>query len=331
MKKAALAHVPVILGLAIASIITADNVAYGQVSKDSFPTRPARIIVPFAPGGSNDMLARYVGQKLTERLGQQFVVDNRVGADGRIGTDMAARAVPDGYTLLLVSTTFTTNTAVHKLPYDPVRSFAPISLIGAGPNALATAPAFPAKSVKDLIALAKAEPGKLRYASPGVGAVNHFGGELFKLLAGVDIVHIPYKGGAPAMFDVMSGQVEMMFVALIQVIPQMALGKLKVLGIGGSKRNQLLPDVPTIAEAGVPGYDGTIWWGVVAPAGVPRPIVTKLNSEITEILRQPETAKRLNAEAAEPLIETAEGFGRLIAKDVEKWTKIAKAAGIRAE
>jgi tripartite-type tricarboxylate transporter receptor subunit TctC len=297
----------------------------------TFPSKPIRLIVPFPPGGSNDILGRFIAQKMTERLGQQTLVDNRGGADGIIGTELAARSTPDGHTLLIVSTTYSMNPAIHKLPYDSLKALVPISFIGSGANVLAVAPSLAVKSLKELIALAKAKPGELHYASSGVGGFNHFGGELFNSMAGVKLVHVPYKGGGPAMVDVMAGQVEALFGTLIQALPHVRSGKLKALGVGSAKRSPILPDVPTIAESGVPGYDGSIWWGVLGPAGIPGPVVSKLNAEIGAILRDPETAKRLTAEAAEPVIDTPEAFGKTIANDIAKWNRIAKQAGIRAE
>ena len=296
-----------------------------------FPTKPIRLIVPFPPGGSNDILGRFLAQKMSDRLGQQTIVDNRAGADGIIGTELAARAPADGHTLVIVSTSYTMNPAIHKLPYDPVKSLAPISLIASGGNVIAVHPSLPIKTVKELIAVAKAKPGQLRYASSGIGGFNHFGGELFNTMAGVKLVHVPYKGGGPAMLDVMSGQVEMTFCTLIQALPHMRSGKLKALGVGSARRSPLLPEVPTIAESGVPGYDGTIWWGVLGPAGISGAIVTRLNTEIGVILRDPEMGKRLVAEAAEPVIETPEAFGKLIVNDIGKWGSVAKQAGLRAE
>jgi tripartite-type tricarboxylate transporter receptor subunit TctC len=304
--------------------------AQSAADASKFPSKPIRMIVPFPPGGSNDILARFLAQKMTERLPQQTIVDNRPGADGLIGTELASRALADGHTLLIVSTSYTQNPAIHKVPYDPVKSLAPVAQIASGANVICSHPSFAAQTVKDLIALAKAKPGELRYASSGVGGFNHFGGELFNQLAHVKLTHIPYKGGGPAMLDVMTGQVEVVFGTLIQAMPHIRSGKLKPLGVGSAKRSPLLPKVPTIAET-VPGYDGSIWWGVLSPAGVPAPIVTKLNAEINAILREPEMAKRLTAEAAEPVIDTPEAFGKLIVNDLGKWSRIAKQANIRAE
>lgn len=295
-----------------------------------FPVKPLRLIVPFPPGGSNDILGRFIAQRLSENLGRQTVVENRAGADGIIGTEIAARAPADGYTLLIVSTTYTMNPAIHKLPFDPVKSLMAIAQIAAGPTVIATHPSFPVKTVKELVALAKGKPGLIRYASSGVGGFNHFGGEQFNMLAGVKLLHIPYKGGGPSMVDVMSGQVEVLFSTLIQALPHIRSGKLKPLAIGSQKRTPLLAQIPTVAES-VPGYDGSIWWGMLSPAGVPVPIVTRLNNEINSILREPEMAKRLSAEAAEPVISDPETFGKLIANDIVKWARVAKEASIRAE
>ena len=314
-----------------ATLLCAAEYAAAQASGANFPTKPIRLVVPFPPGGSNDILARFLAQKMTERMGQQTIVDNRPGADGIIGTELAVRAPADGHTILIVSTSYTMNPAVHKLPFDPVKSLIPIAQIASGGNVIATHPSFPAKTVKDLVALAKSKPGEIRYASSGIGGFNHFGGELFNMLAGVKLAHIPYKGGGPAMLDVMTGQVEVLFGTLIQAMPHIRSGKLKPLGVGSAKRNPLFPELPTISESGVVGYDGAIWWGILAPAGVPEPIVTKLNSEINTILRDPSMAKRLAAEAAEPVPVTPRAFGELIISDLAKWSRIGKQANIRAD
>ena len=321
--------------LALATIVPVllcvERAAAQAVDPAAFPSKPVRMIVPFPPGGSNDILGRFLAQKMSDRLGQQTVVDNRAGADGIIGTELAARSVPDGHTLLIVSTTFTMNPAIHKLPYDSVKSFAPVAQIAAGGNVLAVTPSLPVNSLKELIALAKSKPGQVHYASSGIGGFNHFNSELFTSMARVKMAHIPYKGGGPAMLDVMSGQVEVVLGTLIQALPHIRSGKLKPLGVGSAKRSPLLPQVPTISEAGVPGYDGSIWWGVLGPAGIPAGIVTKLNAEIGAILRDPEMAKRLAAEAAEPVIDTPEAFGKLIVNDIAKWGRVAKQIGLHAE
>ena len=327
MKPSSTVVAPLLAAAALT--VTINPYAQAQTAVDRYPTRPIRIIVPFPPGGSNDILGRFIGQKLGERLGQTVVIDNRGGADGIIGTELAAKAPPDGYTLLMVSTSYAMNPAVHKLPYDPLNALAPVALIGTGPNLLAVTPSLPVNSVKELVALAKAKPGQLRYASSGIGGFNHFGGELFKSLANVDLTHVPYKGGGPAMIDVIAGQVEILFSTLTQALPNVRSGKLKALGVGSAKRTPILPDVPTIAET-VPDYDGSIWWGLLAPAGLPAPITAKLNTEVGAILRDPESAKRLAAEAAEPASAPPEAFGKRIVGDIAKFTRVAKQAGINA-
>ena len=303
----------------------------GDAAAQAFPARPLRLIVPFPPGGSNDILGRVVAQKLSVRLGQQVVIDNRPGADGIIGTEMAVRAEPDGHTLLFISTTLSMNAVIHKLTFDPVKSLTPVALIASGANVIMAAPAFPARDVKELIALAKLKPGNLRYATSGIGGFNHFGGELFNTMAGVSMTHVPYKGGGPSMIDVMSGVVEIGFGTLVQALPHIRGGKLKAIAVGSLKRSPILPDVPTISEAGLPGYDGSIWWGVLGPAGMPGAVVARLNAEIGAVLQDPDMARRLEAEAAEAIVAAPEVFGKLIADDVEKWRRVARQTGMRAE
>lgn len=300
----------------------------GAEAVRNFPVRPIRLIVPFPPGGGNDIMGRFLAAKLSERFGRQTLVENRPGADGIIGAELAAKAPPDGYTLLIVSVSYTMNAALHKLPYDPVKSFAPISQIGVGPGVLAVTPTLPVNSVKQLIALAKSRPAQLTYASSGIGGVNHFAGELFKLATKADILHVPYKGGGPAMTDVIAGQVEVLFNALTSALPYIRSGRLKALGVGSLKRSPALPDVPSISDT-VPGYESVVWWGIQGPAGIPPPIVSKLNAEVNAILRDPQTVKRMEAEAAEVVIDTPEVFGKLISDEVAKWIKVAKAAGIK--
>ena len=295
----------------------------------AYPTKSIRIIVPFPPGGANDIIGRYIGQKLTARLGQQTVIDNRAGADAIIGTSLAANAAPDGYTLLIASTTYTMTPALHKkLPYDPVKSLTPVALIATGPNTIATWPGLPVNSIKDLIALAKAKPGQLHYASSSAGGVTNFAGELFKVMAGVDIVHVTYKGGGPAMADVMGGHVPVLVNTLLPVLPLAKAGRLRILGVTTAKRASILPDVPTIAEAGVPGYEAAIWWGVLGPAGMPRDLVNRINSQIGAILGEPETVKWFTSQAADPAPTTPDDFRRLIASELSRWSKVAKDTGI---
>lgn len=317
---------PLVLASAFVLLGTALCAGAAELPRD-YPNRPVRLIVPFPPGGSNDILGRFMAARLTDKLGQQVIVDNRGGADGLIGSDIAARAAPDGHTLLIVSTSYAMNPAIHKkMPFDPVKDLAPIALIGTGPNAISTNPSQPIATIKDLIAAARAKPGAVNYASSGVGGFNHFGGELFKIAAGIDMTHVPYKGGGPAMIDLMSGQVPVLFSTLIQVLPHARSGKLRVIGTGGAKRSPALPSVPTVIEAGVPGYEVTIWWGFLGPAGLPPALVGALNEVTAGILREPETVKRLAAEAAEPAFGTPAEFGRLIQSDIGKWIKVARDA-----
>ncbi len=296
----------------------------------SYPTRPIRLIVPFPPGGSNDILGRMLAQRLTQRLGQQIVVDNRAGGNAIIGTDIVAKAVPNGYTLLITSTAFTTSAAIQKLPYDPRKSFTSISLLGSGPAVLAVTPALPVRSTKELIAMAKGKAGQLRFASSGTGGINHFSGELFKNMAGVDLVHVPYKGGGPAMIDVMAGHLEMMFGTLTQSSPHMRSGKLRAIAMTSKERWPTLPDIPTIAET-LPGYESVAWWAIFAPAGLPAPIVTTLNSEIQAILVEPEVAKWFNIQGAEPRGDNPKALASHVAEELDKWSRVAKTNAIKVD
>src|SRR3954466_7212775 len=270
--------------LLCASVAMALAALAGAAPAQTYPTKPVRLIVPFPPGGSNDIVGRLMAQELTDKLGKQVVVDNRGGAGGVLGTEIAASADPDGHTLLMISVAYAFNPAMYKLRFDPEKAFVPISILGTGPNALTVTPKLPANSVKDLIALAKAQPGKLNYASSGVGTFQHLGSELFRIMAGINIVHVPFKGGGPAMADVMAGNTEICIASLIQVIPHVDSKRLKLLGIGGAKRAKIYPNVPTVAEAGVPGYDSSNWWGLLAPAKTPQPVVAKLREVTSKIL-----------------------------------------------
>ena len=296
-----------------------------------YPNKSVRIIVPFPAGGSNDILARYFGDKLTERLGQQSVIDNRGGANGIIGTEMAANAPADGYTLLIISTSYTMNAAIRKLPYDVEKSFDPISLFGTSPNAIVVHPGGGMNTLKEIVSRAKSSPGSLHYASTGVGGFNHFGGELFKKLAGIDLVHVPYRGGGPAMIDLMAGQVPMMFSSLTQVLPHVRNDKLKLVVIGADKRSPVVPEIPTFAEAGYPGYEVYVWWGIAAPAGVPTAVGRQLIKAFAGILADPATRKRLDTEAAELRHATPDEFRKIIREEVIKWQAVAKSARIQLQ
>jgi len=298
---------------------------------DDYPSRPVRLIVPFPPGGSNDVVGRLVAMQLSNQLGQQVFVDNRGGAGGVIGTEACATAAPDGYTLCIISIAHAVNPALHKLNYDPIKSFTPISIFATGPNVLAINPTLPVNSVKELVALAKQKPGELNYASAGVGSFQHLGGELFKLVAGVNIVHVPYKGGGPAMQDVISGHVKIMFSSLIQTTPFIKSGQLKALGTGGAKRSPVLPDVPTIAEAGVPGYVADNWWCLAAPANLPAPLVEKLYAASQAALKSPELNAQFEREGAAPVTMTTAEFGEYVKAEIAKWARVVKEGNIQAQ
>ena len=296
-----------------------------------YPTKPIRLIIPFPPGGSNDVVGRMIATKLSEQLGKQVVVDNRAGAGGVVGTELAAKAANDGYTLQIVSIAHAVNPWLYKLPYDPIKSFAPISILASGPNVVAANPGLPVSSISELIALAKQKPGQVQYASAGVGSFQHLGGELFKLEAGVDMLHVPFKGGGPAMIDVIGGHTKLLFSSLVQTTPHIRSGKLKALAVGGSKRSQVLPDVPTVAEAGVPTYEAVNWWGVVAPAGTPAPIIERLHKAVEEVQGSPEVQKQFDAEGAEIVRMSPAEFGSFMEKEMSKWGRVVKEGGIKAE
>jgi tripartite-type tricarboxylate transporter receptor subunit TctC len=309
-------------------LVTLASVAAAQ----GYPTRPVRLIIPFPPGGSNDIVGRMIAAQLGERLGQQVVVDNRGGAGGTIGTELAAKSQADGYTLLLISTAYAFNTSIYKkLPYDPAKSFVPVALLGSGPGVLVVNPALPVNSVADLIALAKERPGKLNNASAGIGSFQHLASELFRIQAGIQWLHVPYKGGGPAMTDLMGGQADASVGSLIQMLPHIRSGKLKALGTTGAKRSTVLPDVPTVAEAGVSGYEATNWWGFLAPAGTPPAIVERLHQEVAAVQASAETKRRFDTEGAEALQMSPAEFGAFIAAETAKWARVVKEAGISAE
>lgn len=324
-KPKVLAALTLLVGL----IPAGHSIAQQQAS--GYPARPIRWIIPFPPGGSNDILGRYLGVKLTERIGQQVVIDNRGGANGIIGADLAANAPADGYTLLMVSTSWIMNAAVRTLPYDVEKSFDPVVSIASSPNSIVVNPGGPYQTLRGLVDAAKAKPGALSYAHTGVGGFNHFGGELFKKVAHIDMVPIAYKGGGPAMIDVMAGQMPVMFSSVTQALPHVRSGKLKLLAIGAAKRNAAIPDVPTVAESGYPGYEVAVWWGVAAPAGVPTAVRDRLRREFTAILQDPDTLKRLAAEAAEPRSLTPAEFRKMVRDDVQTWRGVAQTAGIRVQ
>ena len=300
-------------------------------SAQDYPTKPVKLIVPFPPGGSNDVVGRMIALQLGDRLGRQVIVDNRGGAGGIIGTEAASKAAPDGYTLLIISIAHAVSPWLYKLQYDPIKSFVPVSILASGPNVLVVHPSLGVHSVTELIALAKEKPGQLNYASAGIGSFQHLGGELFKLTAGINMVHVPYKGGGPAMTDVLGGYTKIMFSSMVQTTPFVLNGQLRALGTSGAKRNPALPDVPTIAEAGLPGYEATIWLGIMAPAGTPAPILDTLNGEINKVLQRPETRAAWAKQGAWPLVMSQAEFDSYLRGDIEKWAKVIRTAGIRVQ
>jgi tripartite-type tricarboxylate transporter receptor subunit TctC len=307
--------------------------AQAQPAASGYPNRPVRFIVPYTPGGLGDTFARAVAQGLTERMGQPVIVENRPGASQAIGAEAAAKAAPDGYTLFMgTQSGLVLNTIARKtLPYDPVRDFAPISMLFTSPLYLVVHPSVPANSVQELIAAAKSRPGKLTFASIGAGSSLHLAAEMFKARANLDIVHVPYKGSAPAIADLLSGRVNMMFEGGVSALPHVRSGKLRALATTGGKRTDAMPDLPTMAESGVPGFEVTAWFGLVAPANVPRPIIERLNREVGETLRAPATREKFAAAGVEITPSTPEELGERIRSDLPYWMQVMRDAGIRPE
>ncbi len=298
-----------------------------------YPSKPIRWIVTYPPGGPTDMVARAVGAKLTAAWGQQVVIDNRAGAGGVIGSELAAKAVPDGYTLLFgTSAGLSINPVLSsKLSYDPVRDFAPVSLLVINPQILVANNAVPVTSLRDLIALARAKPGQLNYASVGQGSPNQLGMELLKSLTGTDLLHVPYKGTGPAITELLAGQVQVMFNSMPSVLPLVTSGKLKGLAVGSAQRSPAAPNIPTVAEAGVPGFEYVTWYGMFAPAHTPKNVIAKLNAAVVKILAEPEMAQRLASQGAEPRSSTPDALLRFMQNESERWRQVIKSAGIKTE
>ena len=304
----------------------------GSAAAQSYPDRPIRFIVPFAPGGTNDIVARMIGVKLTEAWGQPVVIDNRGGAGGVIGADLVAKSAPDGYTLLMANVNFATNPGlVPKLPYDTAKDFASVSLLATSPSVLVVHPSLLVRSVKELITLAKSKPGQLVYSTSGAGSTGHMAMELLKQLAGIDMVAVHYKGGGPALIDLIAGRVSPGFATILSAAPHIESGRLRALAVTTVKRSSALPDLPTVAEAGVPGYEFTGWWGMVVPSRTPQPVIGKLNGELVRILGQAEVRDRLVREGAEPASTTPEAFAAYMRSEVAKWSKVIKTANIRID
>jgi len=316
------------LGLLVGALAWLPN-----AGAQEYPTKPIRLVITYPPGGNTDLVGRALALKLGEFMGQQVVVDNRGGAGGVLGSMITAQSAPDGYTIMLgTSAGMVINPLLsRKLTYDPVKDFAPVSMVVIVPQLLVINPQLPVKNVRELIAFAKAKPGYLNAGSSGVGTPNHFGTELLKWLAGVDIVHVPYKGGAPALTDLLGGQIQMAFSSVPAVLPHIKAGRLVALGVGSAKRSPALPNIPTIAEAGVPGYEYTTWYGVFAPAKTPRTLIARLNAEIVKAMETPDIKDRFTALGGDPDPGTPEELRAYMANESAKWAKIIKAANIRVE
>lgn len=316
-----------VTALAIGLVCFGVQCAFAQ----AYPSRPIRLVVASSPGGASDILARLLGQKLAEELAQQVVVDNRGGASGVIGTDIVAKATPDGYTLLIIQPSLTINPSmIRKLPYDATRDFTPVSLVVDAAQLLTVNAAVPAKSVKELIALAKAKPGQLMFGSPGVGTSPHLTAELFKLQAGVDMPQIPFKGSGPAYVSLISGEISAMFATVLSQLPHVKTGKIRALGVTLTKRVAAVPEVPTIAES-LPGFETSQWFGILGPAGMPRPIVNRLYDALTRAANSPEVKNRLASQGVEVVNRKPEEFAAVIKREIAQWAKVIKAAGIKPQ
>jgi tripartite-type tricarboxylate transporter receptor subunit TctC len=315
---------------AAAALLAAHGTA-AVAAEPAYPSRPIRVIVGFPPAGGADIFARLVGQKLTEAWGQSVVVDNRPGAGSTIGSEIAASATPDGYTLMVVSASYSTSAGLYKhIKYDPIKSFAPVILMTSAPNVCTVHPTLPAKSIADLIAEAKAAPGKINLGSAGTGSITHLTGVLFQQMTGTRMTHVPYKGGGPALNAVIGGQIQVVFQSLTSSIPHIKTGRLRALGVTSAKRSPALPDVPAVAET-VPGFEATNWYAMLAPAGTPKAIVEKLNHRIVEILKTPDIQKAILHVGAQPEGGSPERFGKFLAAEIAKWKRVIDAAGLTAQ
>ena len=321
------------LRLSMHAAAVAALIAAGSAFAQGYPNKALRLIVPFAAGGTGDVLGRLIGPKLSEALGQPVVIDFRPGAGTTLATDIAAKSQPDGYTILLsASTTLSINASLYsKLPYDTLKDLAPVTMVASIPNILVANPSLPANTVQELIALARSKPGKLNFATPGSGTTPHLTGELFKTMAGIDLVHIPYKGAGPAITDLLGGHVAMLFDNIPSVQSQVAAGKLKVIGVTSAKRSAAIPGAPTFAESGLPGFDTNSWWAILAPAATPKDIIARLNTEMVKLLRSAYIRERFAAAGAEPAPSTPEDAAAHIKGEVAKWAAIVKTSGARVD
>jgi tripartite-type tricarboxylate transporter receptor subunit TctC len=305
----------------------------GAASAQQYPTRAIRMVIAFPPGGGTDIVGRIVAQKLSEALGQQVLPDNRGGASGQIGTEIVAKAPPDGYTVLMahIAALSILPSLVPKLPYDPVKDFAPVSLSAIAPNLLVVHPSLPVRSVKDLIGLARSRPGQLQFSSVGAGSIQHIAGEMFKLQANVNMLHVPYKGAGQSIIDLVAGQIHMDFGTIPPALPHVKSGRLRAIAVTSEKRFSVLPEIPTIAESGLPGFDMSTWWGLVAPGGVPKDVVTRLHAETAKLLRQADVKEKLANVGAEGVGNTPEEFGAFIRSERTKYAKVVKDAQIKLD
>ena len=306
--------------------------ATNAAAQDAWPSRPLRFILPFPPGGGTDILGRLIAERLSAALRQPVVTENRGGAGGNVGAEAAARSAPDGYTILLAAPSLAISPTLYtKLNYDPRKDLAPISLVAAVPNVMVTHPSVPARTLKEFIALAKAKPGAMNFGSGGSGTSNHLAGELFNLAAGAKLIHVPYKGVNLAMNGVLAGEVQLVFIGIPVPAPHIRAGRLTALAVLAPKRSPLLPDVPTAAEAGMPDFDVTTWYGILAPAGTPRPIITRLNAELVKLMHAPDLQERLAAMATETMTSTPEEFAAYLDREIAKWGEVVRKAGLRAD
>ena len=316
---------PIILSLVMAAMSL-------TTGAQSYPNRPIRFISPYPPGGGNDTIARILGDRLGEQLGQRVIVDNRPGANTIVGTELAAKALPDGHTIILLANTFVTNPGFYaKLPYDAMTDFAAVGEVAISPQMLVAHPAFPAGSVNELIALAKAKPAFYTYASAGNGSPGHFAGLLFDMMTGARLVHVAYKGTAPAVTELLGGHVLLMFASMLPALQYVKAGKLRLIAVTTAKRSTAIPDAPTIGESGVPGYEASLWYGILAPARTPQPIIRRLSTEFANVLKQPEVVERLSSQGVEPHATTPEQFAAVIKAEIPKWAKVIAVAGVRSE
>ncbi len=316
----------------LAAVAAMPSIAADRAALGDYPNKPIRIIVGLAPGGATDIIARALAQKLTEGLGQSVIIDNRSGAGGNIGAALAAKSAPDGYTALIVSSTYSINPSLYRqLPFDPNRDLQAVTLIASSPFLLMVHPSVPARNVKELIAVAKAKPKELNYGSGGVGNSGHLAAELFSGMAGVELTHVPYKGAGPALIEAVAGHVQVIFSSIVSGMPFAKSGRLRALAITTGRRSAAMPELPSVAESGLPGYDFSSWYGLLVPAGTPKPVIGKLNAETVKALRLPDLKERLSNEGCEPIGSTPEQFAAYLKSEMARWAKVVKSSGMHVE